>query len=142
MSIVFNNQYFNRKFKHISEAKKLINYIVAQENKKLGEISVIFTNNKNILAINRTYLNHNYYTDVITFCNNYKNAISGDIYISIEQVVLNARELGIPEKEEVFRVIIHGVLHLIGYTDNVVEEEERMREKEEIYLGRLANWKI
>jgi len=139
LKIVFNYKYFKRKFKHAEEAKRLIHYIVQQEKKKLGEINVIFTSNENILEINKAYLSHNYYTDVITFGSNYKDYISGDIYISIDQVINNSERYKTQRVEELFRVIIHGVLHLVGYDDIRTMDKSSMKEKEEVYLKTLSN---
>lgn len=80
--------------------------------------------------MNRAYLNHNYFTDVITFDYSGEGILSGDIYISVEQVFLNADDYGSEASEELRRVMIHGILHLAGYGDSTVEERKKMRKLE------------
>jgi len=91
------------------------------------------------LEINNKYLKHNYYTDVISFNYNKKNNISGDIYISEEQVILNAANLSNKVEEELLRVIVHGVLHLVGYNDVSEKEKLEMKLKEDEYLNVFYN---
>ena len=83
----------------------------------VGEINVIFCTPSKLLKINKLHLNHNDHTDIITFDHTVGNIISGDLFISIERVRSNATELGIPVSDEILRVIIHGVLHLMGFKD-------------------------
>ena len=80
--------------------------------------------------MNREYLNHNYFTDVITFDYTVNDIISGDIFISMEQVKKNAEFYGVKTEEELRRVMIHGILHLLGFNDSSLEEKETMRKKE------------
>lgn len=120
--------------------KKLLRAVVKEEGKKLGDISVILTNNNEILKINRKFLNHSYYTDVITFPLGKRDTVSGDIYISLEQVLLNSEKYKTEFFEETIRVIIHGILHLIGYNDMTNEEKTIMRKKEDHYLCRLKEF--
>jgi probable rRNA maturation factor len=126
------------KFSNSEIAKRLIQYIIDQEKRQLGTISIVFTDNPNILKINIAYLKHSYYTDVITFDYGKKNVVSGDIFISIEQVRLNSREYKTSELEELFRVIIHGVLHLIGYVDDNEQNRDMIRRMEDQYLKALG----
>ena len=107
---------------------------VRKEHRKAGTINIILVSDKRLLEINRTYLNHNYYTDIITFNYNQKDVISGDLYISLKRVIENAKEFNISEVNELLRVIIHGVLHLIGYNDKKKNEQGIMRGKEDLYL--------
>jgi probable rRNA maturation factor len=123
------NQYVNRKI-----VIEIVRHILKCEEKKLGEISIIFTNNETILLINNNYLKHNYYTDVIAFNNNKREHIFGEIYISIDQVKINAEIYSTSIISELTRVIIHGVLHLIGYNDKSTNELVIMKEREEHYL--------
>ena len=95
-----------------------------------GNLSFIYTSNKNIRSINRKYLNHNYFTDVITFDYRDGNTLSGDIFISVEQVRKNAISYGTKEMDEFRRVMIHGVLHLQGYKDDTEEERAGMHQLE------------
>lgn len=114
--------------------RKLIKNLLNKEGKKLGEINITFTSNSKILEINKKFLNHNYFTDIITFNNCVRNVISGDLLISIDQVAINAKRLKIESEKEMLRVILHGILHLIGYNDSNEEEIRIMRKKEDTYL--------
>lgn len=119
-----------------------INYCVSLEHWKAGAINIILVNDKQLLEINRNYLHHNYYTDIITFNYNQKDVISGDLYISIERIVENAKHFSVSEVNELLRVIIHGVLHLMGYDDKKKMEQEIMREKEDLYLQNIEEGSI
>lgn len=99
-------------------------------NKKVGDISYIFCSDEKILEINKQYLNHDYYTDIITFDYTDDDDISGDLFISLDTVKTNSEKFGTNYIEELYRVIIHGVLHLCGFKDTTPEEEKMMREKE------------
>jgi probable rRNA maturation factor len=114
--------------------KGIVREIARNENKKLGEICFIFVNRKRILDINRVFLKHDYETDVITFNRNFKNVISGDIYICIDVVMQNSVFLGISVKMEIQRVMIHGLLHLLGYNDSKDAEIEKIRKREDYYM--------
>jgi rRNA maturation RNase YbeY len=134
LKIEFNYQRSHRRFIYSKQTKQLINQIIRKENHSLGEISVIFTNNPGILEINTTFLKHQYYTDVISFNYSRKNIVSGDIYISLEQVTENAKIYNNTAIGELFRVIIHGILHLLGFVDQREEDRQIMRLKEDQYL--------
>lgn len=108
---------------------------IIQEKKQPGEISFIFSSDEHVLQINKEYLNHDFFTDIITFDYRVKDTISGDIFISIDRVKENALSLSLPFQDELHRVIIHGVLHIIGYKDKSPEEESLMRSKEDFYLS-------
>ena len=110
-----------------------------EERKKEGEINVIFTNDKTIHRLNKTYLSHDYFTDVIAFDYQEKGEIAGDIYISIDTVKKNAKLYKCPFNVELQRVIVHGFLHLIGYRDKTEKEKKEMREKESVYLDHFTD---
>lgn len=114
---------------------KNIKYLVKNENRKLGIVSLIFCSDNYLLDINKNYLNHNYYTDIITFNYVEDKVISGDLFISIDRVKENAIEFDTIFENELYRVIFHGILHLIGYNDKTREEKRVMREKEDLYLS-------
>ena len=110
--------------------KKWIKTIVEQEGQKTGDINIIFCSDEYLLEVNKQYLNHDYYTDIITF--NYKTEkVNGDLFISIDRVAENAEKQNVPRGTEMQRVIIHGVLHLLGYNDKSPKEEKEIREKED-----------
>ena len=104
--------------------------VVFSEQKSLGEVSFIFCDDEYLLDINKRFLNHDYYTDIISFDNTMGTEINGDIFISIERVKDNASEFSVTFVEELHRVIIHGVLHFCGYKDKSDSEEKEMRAKE------------
>lgn len=108
--------------------------IVANENKILGDINYIFCDDDYLLKINIEYLNHDTYTDVITFDYTEKNKISGDIFISIQRIEENANTFNVLFEEELLRVMSHGIFHLCGYNDKTSNEEKIMREKEDIAI--------
>jgi len=108
-----------------------IERVIESENKKLEEISYIFCDDDYLLDINMKYLDHDTYTDIISFDYSVGNILQGDIYISTERVEENSREFNVSFEEELRRVIIHGVLHLCGYKDKTEEESSMMRLKEE-----------
>lgn len=119
--------------------KQWIALVVEEENYTLGSLNIIFTSNDYLLKINQDYLNHNYYTDVITFNYNIESQISGDIFVSTDQIKINSEELEIEFVKELSRVIIHGVLHLMGYNDNKEEEIAEMRLMEDWALKLLES---
>lgn len=115
--------------------KNKIEEVFAREHHEYGDISVILCNDDFLLEINRDFLKHDYYTDIITFDNTEKNRISGELYISYERVRENAISYHKTFENELTRVVIHGILHLLGYSDDHVEEKRRMTEKEDFYLS-------
>lgn len=120
----------------VSNLDSWIKEAIANEQKKLGEINYIFCDDDYLLEKNQTYLNHDTYTDIITFDYSEENSVSGDIFISIERLKENARKFAVPFDTELRRVMIHGVLHLIGYKDKSDKEKKLMREKEDFYLNK------
>lgn len=117
---------------------KWIEQVVSRETFELGELSYIFCDDATILEINQNFLNHDYYTDVITFDYTEGKIVSGDIYISLTTVTSNAELFNTPFLQELHRVIIHGVFHLCGFKDKSEKDEQLMRSKEDEAL-RLIN---
>ena len=114
----------------------LINSI-KEEKKKPWYINFIFCNDTYLLELNKTYLHHNSLTDILTFTfADDPDIITGDIYISIERTEENAKNFGEPREREIRRVMIHGILHLIGYGDKTNVERMEMKEKEDYYLNK------
>ena len=121
----------------VPEEEKLINYLdwlVKHEHFKAGDINLVFTDNAEIIRLNRKYLNHDYYTDVITFYYQDPDLLSGDIFISLDKVSENALDYQTDFDNELLRVIFHGFLHLVGFNDQTEEEIRQMRRKEDYYL--------
>lgn len=109
--------------------------LIINEGKKLGDIQYIFCDDAYILKVNQDYLNHDYYTDIITFDYVKGKLISGDIFISLQRIKDNASTLSVDYLEEFKRVLCHGILHLCGYKDKTEEEQKIMRSKEDFYIN-------
>ena len=104
--------------------------VAAAHNRILGPLAYIFCNDARILEVNREFLNHDYFTDIITFDNSRGRMVSGDMFISLDTVASNADGIGVPYDQELMRVIIHGVLHLCGINDKGPGEREIMERHE------------
>ena len=118
--------------------KDFIESVFRMEGKKLGSINYIFCSDSHILKLNRKFLNHNFYTDILTFdLSENQASINAEIIISIDRVRDNAMNLGVSIKSELLRVIFHGALHLCGYNDKKVSERLVMRLKEDHYLSKF-----
>jgi rRNA maturation RNase YbeY len=104
---------------------------IEKYHKKAGAISYIFCSDEEILRINKQYLNHDYYTDIITFDYTGNGVVSGDLFISLDTVKSNSEKFGTVYEEELLRVMIHGVLHLCGFGDKTVGDEKIMRMRED-----------
>lgn len=110
--------------------------IILSEGKKIGEINYIFCDDEYLLKVNQDYLQHDYYTDIITFDYVKGKTISGEIFVSLQRISDNASTLSKNFEEELRRVLAHGILHLSGYKDKTEEEEKLMRSKEDFYLAK------
>ena len=108
--------------------------VAGSEIRKIGDINIIFCSDNYILDVNMKYLQHDYFTDIITFDYCEGKVLSGDLFISVDSVRENSIEFGTDFEEELHRVIVHGVLHLIGYDDHTEEDKKVMRQKENYYL--------
>ncbi|MEO6540354.1 MAG: rRNA maturation RNase YbeY [Ferruginibacter sp.] len=132
------NFYFHDRKAALKDRKNLkvfIENLFITEKKALETLSYIFCSDEYLLEINKVFLKHDFYTDIITFdLSDTKRAIEGEVYISIDRVKENSKEMGISFTEELHRVIFHGALHLCGYNDNKKSEIIKMRNKESFYL--------
>lgn len=137
MKIGFKNRQLVKVKIDIGKVEKLIKEIIRKDNKELGEIEIVFLKDEEVLEINKKFLKHNYFTDVISFDYNRRNKIFGDICISVDRVKENALKYKEDYHRELMRVIAHGVLHLIGYKDMDQESKGKMREKENFFLNFL-----
>lgn len=136
--IAYYTQDSDFKFSGKRPNNRWIDLVCSSENRRVGEIGIIFCSDKYILGVNNQYLHHNFYTDIITFNYCDGDKISGDLFISIDSVRDNAVTYGETFQRELRRVIVHGILHLIGYDDHTDEEKKVMREKEDQYLALLS----
>ena len=118
--------------------KKWIKGVVEASGKTVGDVNIIFCNDPSILEINQQFLGHDYYTDIITFDYCEGNTVSGELYISVDTVEANAQEYNETFRNEMHRVIIHGILHLLGYDDHSEEDIAQMREQEDLALDDLS----
>jgi len=112
-----------------------IEKLIFNENMKEGELSFIFCSDEYLLKMNNEYLQHDFYTDVITFDYTEQKIIAGDIFISVDRIKENALKYNTTFENELQRVMIHGVLHLVGYNDKTEEEQKEMTKKENQYLN-------
>ena len=125
-SFVFKDRRLNNRW---------LKLVAESEIRRLGDISIIFCSDKKILEVNLEYLQHDYYTDIITFDYCEGDRLNGDLFISIDSVKENASYYGVEFSEELNRVIVHGILHLIGYDDHSEKDKKLMRQKENYYLS-------
>jgi rRNA maturation RNase YbeY len=135
MAILFHTLDADPQLKQKNALKRWISDCIFLENKKPGDINVIFCSDEHLLGMNRTHLNHDYYTDIITFDFGEGDTVSGDLYISFDRVKDNANQNGTSLQNETYRVIIHGVMHLCGYKDKQKKDIVVMRQKEEKCLS-------
>lgn len=137
MAIRFFSEEIKFKLPHPRKTANWIKGVIKKEKGDSGELSFIFCSDSYLHAINKEYLNHDTLTDIITFGNNSNDdsVVSGDIYISVDRVRQNAETFNAPFDNELHRVLIHGVLHLLGYNDKNPAEIALMRKKEEAYLS-------
>ena len=127
--------YENTEEKIQGNLKFWIEKIIISEEKKIGEINYIFCDDEYLLKINQDFLDHDYYTDIITFDQVRGKTISGEIFVSLQRIKDNASLISKNYEEEKKRVIAHGVLHLCGYKDKTEEQQKIMRAKEDFYLS-------
>lgn len=123
-----------------SSTSEWLENLIITENKKLGDINYIFCDDDYLLQVNRDYLDHDYYTDIITFDYVKGKTISGDIFVSLPRILDNASTLSQDFDQEFNRVLAHGILHLCGYKDKTEEEQIQMREKEDFYINQFKNF--
>lgn len=119
-----------------SSFRKLAGQIFSDHGKEVGYVNIIFCDDEYLLDVNKSHLNHDYYTDIITFDYN-KDTVESDIFISTDRVSDNAGQVGVSPSEELYRVMIHGCIHLCGFGDKTKEETAVMRSKEDQYLALL-----
>jgi rRNA maturation RNase YbeY len=112
--------------------------VILFEGKRVGEVSFIFCSDAYLLDVNKKFLDHDYYTDVITFDYVEGNVISGDIFISLDRISENANSLNISFLDELNRIMVHGVLHLLGYKDKSKEDKNLMTEREDYFIKLLT----
>jgi rRNA maturation RNase YbeY len=138
--ITFNNQDISYTLKNKTLLKAWIKATIEKKKRKAGDINFIFCSDEHLLGVNQQFLNHNTYTDIITFDYSKEDSempISGDIFISVERVGENAKKFGKTKENEMHRVLIHGTLHLLGYKDKTKATKAEMTKQEDLCLKDL-----
>jgi probable rRNA maturation factor len=136
-AITFHEEDISYKLKNKTAVRKWITDTIVAEGYKLSELTYIFCTDEYLLQINRQYLDHDTYTDIITFDNSEEDGvIVGDIFISIDRIRENAGKFNVTEAHELHRVLIHGALHLLGYKDKTPGDKKKMTLKEDFYLDK------
>lgn len=136
MAFVFTYHKVKFKLDKTAAIKKWIEVIAKTEKKTVGGINYVFAGDEELLKLNKQYLKHNTYTDIITFDYSEGKEISGDIFISVDRVKENAKKFKVKFDDELHRVMIHGVLHLCGYKDKTPKDSKEMRKKEDFSLNK------
>ena len=134
MAVFFHNEDVVFSLQNKNSKKEWLKSAIHSFNYSLGNINVIFCSDDYLLNVNKQYLSHNYYTDIITFNYCTENTISGDLFISIDRVEEYSKQNNIPFLQEINRVIVHGVLHLCGFNDKTPIEKKKMRQLENKFL--------
>ena len=134
MSIRIYYDETNFRFRGWKKTVKIIQEVIAKEEKISGDLNFIMTNDKNLREINVEFLEHDYNTDVISFNYSNGNSINGEVYVSLDRVKENSLNYNVSLKNELLRVIIHGVLHLLGYNDSSEVERSEMRKLEDYWM--------
>jgi len=136
--ISFFNEDIDYTIRDKQKVRQWIGSVIQAEGfKRVGELNFILCSDAYLLEINKQYLNHDTYTDIVTFDSSEEDdTIAGDIFISVERTADNATKFGVSERDELHRVIIHGILHLCGYLDKKKEDKELMTAKENEYLAK------
>lgn len=137
MAINIQNNHSSFRFKNSARTKSWLKKIILSEKKKEGKISYVFVSDEDLLKINREFLKHDTYTDIITFDYAEEKLLHAEIFISIDRVRENAEKLKVEFESELRRVMVHGVLHLCGYKDKKKADKELMRKKESAALKKF-----
>lgn len=136
-AIQFFEEDITYKLKDKTKVKAWVKNTIIAEGFKLSELNYIFCSDEYLLQINQQYLDHDTYTDIVTFDNSeQEGVIVSDIFISIPRIKENAAKFKVSETDEIHRVIIHGALHLLGYKDKTAADKKKMTEKEDYYLAK------
>tara|TARA_B110000285_G_scaffold12892_1_gene12792 strand:+ start:258 stop:689 length:432 start_codon:yes stop_codon:yes gene_type:complete len=136
-NVFFHTVEISFKLEGESRISSWLNKLVERHEKKIGELNYIFCSDDYLLKMNQEHLNHDYFTDIITFDYCEKDTVSGDLFISIERTKENAKTFGTTQINELNRVIAHGLLHLLGFKDKTSEDIAEMRSMEEEALNTL-----
>lgn len=122
------------RIRNITDLKKFVEKVIREEKRVPGDLNFIITTDNELAKINNEFLNREYFTDVITFDYSVRNIVNGEVYISLDMVRRNSKKYEVSVREELCRIIIHGILHLCGYNDETREETDLMRGRENFWL--------
>ena len=134
MAIHFHEKEESAGIKNKNLLKKWLKDLIVQEHASPGQINIVFTSDNNVLELNKKYLSRNYLTDIIAFDYTENQVIAGDLFISVTRVRENSEKFDVTYKKELKRVLVHGILHLLGYGDRTQKEKSLMRQMEDRYL--------
>lgn len=134
MAINFHEKEYSAGIKNKNLLKKWLKDLIEMEHASPGQINIIFTSDSHLLELNKEYLSKDYLTDIITFDYSGNQQVAGDLFISISRVLDNSKTFAVTFEMELKRVIVHGVLHLLGYDDGSEKEKSQMRRMEDKYL--------
>lgn len=134
MAIHFHEKEISAGIKNKNLLKKWLKDLILQEHASPGQINIVFTSDSNVLALNKKYLSRDYFTDIITFDYTENQIVAGDLFISITRVKENSERFDVTFHMELKRVIVHGIMHLLGYGDRNEKEKSLMRQMEDRYL--------
>ena len=138
-SVTFHSELPSFNLKDKNKLKKWLHAVALRHGGKISAIQYIFCDDTYLLGINKQYLDHDTLTDIITFrYSEHPNPLESDIYISVERVTENASQLSVSFEDELHRVMVHGVLHLLGFKDKTVKDKEVMRGEEDFCLGMVS----
>jgi len=139
LAILFFSQDTSYRLKNKKVIRNWIGDVIHHNNRQVGDINIIISNDDYLLKINQEYLQKDYLTDIIAFNYNFQELIQGDLFISHQRVGDNARQFSVSKNLEMKRVIIHGILHLLGWNDSTAVEKQAMHQKEDEYLKWLKD---
>ncbi|MDR2927028.1 MAG: rRNA maturation RNase YbeY [Cytophagaceae bacterium] len=140
MEILFDSIRVDKPSLNYEKVALWLNDAAIDNNRKIKELSIVYCDDDYILEVNKKFLNHDFYTDIITFDYSKKSYISGDLLISLDTVRSNAQKYKTDFSCELCRVMVHGVLHLLGFNDHSDDEKKLMRQKEDYYLEKLSKY--
>jgi probable rRNA maturation factor len=134
-AVLFHQEDISYALEHEDALKSWFDKTCVDEGQSLGEVNFIFCSDEYLHKMNVEYLQHDTYTDIITFDYSTEEEIAGDIFVSIDRVNENASQFEVQQIQELHRVLIHGILHLLGYKDKSTDDQRQMTEKEDFYLS-------
>ncbi len=137
LNIRFYHDNVKYRLRGVKKIIKLIEEVIREEKKLSGDLNFIITTDRNLRKINKEFLEHDYFTDVIAFNYNQGKILNGEIYISLDTVKRNAHNYKVSLRKELIRVIIHGALHICGYNDKKAKERIEMRDRENYWMKRV-----